>query len=148
MALQYFYGELFGRGRRSTRPGNMSGLTGKLHSKQGTVVVELSERSGIDHAKVYLTAHPTTGKGTERVLYDGPIAGHNAPDVVLKLPSRAAREVVMPDPEILSAGWFVPDYVGTLDPTGEESDWDNDAKQATGPRRSVGKLHLQPDPAD
>jgi hypothetical protein len=62
----------------------------------------------------------------------------------------------MPDPELLGIisdqsmrdQRAIDRITCRLDPTGEESDWDNDAKQATGPRQSLGKLHLTPDPAD
>ena len=62
--MKHFFGTVKGSGGKSTNSGTMSsGLRVEAHSKQGSVVIQLSESAGIDHAKVYLTPHPTTRKG-------------------------------------------------------------------------------------
>lgn len=73
--MSHFYGKLQGKSPKTlTRCGTAkSGLTATAASWSGAVQVTLHVWDGVDYACVSLI--PWEGKGTERVLYVGPIAG-------------------------------------------------------------------------
>ena len=73
--MAHFYGSLKGsRGEATRLGGKASGLTTYAASWAGAVRVTLYVNAdGVDCALVHLTRHH--GEGTERVLYDGPVAG-------------------------------------------------------------------------
>ena len=72
--MAHFRGTLQGhRGEASRLGSRSSGLVINAASWQGAVNVELSERDGIDWARVELAPHH--GIGTRRVLYNGPVNG-------------------------------------------------------------------------
>jgi hypothetical protein len=76
MIMRYFFGAIRGSGTQSTNSGTMSsGLNVQAMSRQGAVCVWLHEQGGVDMARIWLAANPKTGKGSERLLYDGPVAG-------------------------------------------------------------------------
>lgn len=73
--MAHFRGIITGsRGHASRLGGKDSGLTVEAQSWQGKVVTRLYHKDGIDRAEVSLARH--SGGGTERVLYDGPVAGN------------------------------------------------------------------------
>jgi len=77
--MAHFYGTLQGqRGQASRLGGKGSGLQTYAASWQGAVSVRLyyDEETGADMALVTLTRHH--GKGSERVIYDGPVKGGEA----------------------------------------------------------------------
>ena len=72
--MAHFYGTLKGTRGEATRCGGKgSGLVTYAASWEGAVRVDLSHDpvTGRDRARVTLT--PWQGRGTERLLYDGPI---------------------------------------------------------------------------
>jgi len=72
--MAHFYGILQGGRGRATRCGTRtSGMETTAASWEGAVSVSLYERDGCDYARVKLT--PWHGRGTSRVLYDGPVSG-------------------------------------------------------------------------
>jgi hypothetical protein len=72
--MAHFYGTVQGaRGEGSRTGGKKSGLTTVAASWQGAVRVFLYEEGGIDRARVELK--PWCGRGTTRLLYDGPCDG-------------------------------------------------------------------------
>jgi len=72
--MAHFYGMLKGSRGRATRCGTRtSGMDTTAASWDGAVSVSLYERDGRDYARVALT--PWHGRGTSRVLYDGPVNG-------------------------------------------------------------------------
>jgi len=73
--MSHFYGTLFGASpKKVTRCGTAeTGLTAIAASWNGAVEVALYVKDGVDFARVYLV--PWFGKGTKRLLYEGPVSG-------------------------------------------------------------------------
>lgn len=72
--MAHFYGTLQGaRGEASRLGHKSSGLQTVAASWNGAVRVSLEHRDGKDYATVEL--RPWHGRGTSRVLYDGPVDG-------------------------------------------------------------------------
>jgi hypothetical protein len=67
-----FRGTIKGGRGEASRLGHTS-LRTSAASWEGAVYVELSVKHGVDWAYVHLGQHH--GKGTYRVLYDGPVSG-------------------------------------------------------------------------
>jgi hypothetical protein len=72
--MAHFYGTVEGETKQASRCGNKrSGLVTQAASWQGCVRVRLYHENGKDMARVSLERWE--GKGTSRVLYDGPVSG-------------------------------------------------------------------------
>ena len=77
--MAHFIGTVRGfRGEASRLGSKESGLVTVAASWQGAVRTYLYERDGVDWVCVSL--QPWYGKGTQRVLYDGPVSGEAATD--------------------------------------------------------------------
>jgi hypothetical protein len=154
--MRYFHGTVRGSGAQSANSGTMSsGLRVEAMSKQGTVRVQLHERSGVDVARVWLAANPKTGGGREVLLYEGPVAGpagEPANQGTITFPSRSTRHAMRPDPSTLAGDGL--DLDG-LDPMPErDGAWFATAKlrlpegydpdAGFEPTRQVGKLDCLP----
>jgi hypothetical protein len=89
-------------GNKATQCGTLSsGARVEAHSKQGSVIVQLSEADGIDRARIYFDLNPLTNKGRKRLLYDGPVDGSGSfagePGEitgVITFPSHAMRRTI------------------------------------------------------
>lgn len=73
--MAHFYGKVMGQAvGHATRLGTKkSGLTTLAASHSGAVQVDLYEHHGDDWARIALTPHQ--GKGTYRILWEGPVSG-------------------------------------------------------------------------
>lgn len=72
--MAQFYGTVEGSRGKGSRIGHKtSGLETVAASWQGAVKTVLYHKNGTDYARVSLI--PWQGNGTDRLLYDGPVAG-------------------------------------------------------------------------
>lgn len=69
-----FYGTIRGNRGETSRLGHESGgLTTRAASWSGAVETHLYVNEGTDYARVELTRH--NGAGTNKLIYEGPVAG-------------------------------------------------------------------------
>ena len=72
--MAHFYGTLKGnRGEASRLGTKASGIRTTAASWEGAVQVLLTHEDGVDTA--YVSLIPWNGKGTNKVLYSGPVSG-------------------------------------------------------------------------
>lgn len=83
--MAQFRGTIQGRRGEASRLGDKSGLLVEAASWEGKVSVRLyhDNASGKDFAHVSLAPHH--GAGTSRVLYNGPVSGEGALDIMARL---------------------------------------------------------------